>query len=245
MASSDAPARRRILIIGDSLSAPRLTVKYRDTWVCRIKNAMPEDDFIVLVDGGRTSKFLAINPIACSDGKIKYDPYPLEIFEPSIVILNIGLVDCAPRLFGRMEGYFVERMPKGLRDGLIFLAKRFRTRTDRRAYVGPEEFESNVRQFLERSRNIKIDRFIIIGIATPDARALVKNPGLAAAAEKYNEIYKRLSEQFNFVTFFSPCHPKESISELYLEDGYHLSCSGHSVVGNAIAAILKDQQVIT
>ncbi len=234
--------RRRILIIGDSTASPRLTVKYRDTWACKLKNVMPDDDFIVLVDGGRTTKFLAINPTKCPNGTIGYDPYPLEIFEPNVIILNIGIVDCAPRLFSRRESYFVDRMPERLRKILIFLAKRLRTRTDLRAYVDPREFEANVRQYLERCRNEKIEHFIIIGIPTPDERTLVKNPRLSDAAARYNAIYKRLCMDFNFVTFIDPLHPNESVSSLYLEDGYHLSSYGHSHVYDAIVTVLGKGQ---
>lgn len=228
--------RRRVLVLGDSLAVARLKVKYRDTWICRLKGALPNDDVISLSDGGRMTKYLAINPTKRPDGTIEYDPYSLESFEPGIVILSLGIVDCAPRIFSRKESYFVGKFPAWLREMLIFLAKRLRTRDDRRAYVSPGEFEENVRQYLERCRKAGVERVVIVGIATPDSRGLLANPGLASAAARYNDIYRRLCQTFEFATFTDPLRPSEDVSPLYIEDGYHLSPYGHFV---AYEAILK------
>ena len=237
-ASAAASERRRVLIVGDSTAAPRPKVKYRDTWEYHLKETLPNQDVIALVSRGRTTDFLGLNPTRRPDGTVDYDHYSLESFEPSIVILNLGVVDCAPRLFSLRESFFVDRIPKRFRDALIFAAKRIRTRTDLRAYVGPGKFEGNVRQYFERCRNAGIDRVVVIGIATPDERALASNPGMGEAATRYNDIYKRLCKDFEFATFIDPLHPRESVSPLYLEDGYHLSPHGHSVVYDAIAVAL-------
>lgn len=228
--------RRRMLIVGDSLAAPRLTLKYRDTWVCRLKDVFPDHDIIALVDGGRTTKFLALNPTRNSDGTIEYDRYSLELFEPSIVIISLGIVDCAPRLFSRRESFFVDRIPRRLRTALVVAVKRLRSRATSRAYVSAREFEENVRQYLERCRDLQVDRVIVIGIATPDTRGLSSNAGLGEAAARYNEIYKRLCDEFSFARFVDPLQPREEISPLYVEDGYHLSVQGHAAVYHSVAA---------
>lgn len=238
----DGPAvcAGRALIVGDSLAAPRLRLKYSDTWICSLKAAFPALDFNILVEGGRTTRFLALNPTRMADGRLVHDEYSLEAFEPRVVILNLGIVDCAPRIFSRRESFFVARLPGGVREPLVRMAKRIRPRSDLRAYVPPGEFEENVLQYLDRCRKSNVEKLVIIGIPTPDSRALSNNAGLAEAAVIYNQILVRLCEKFDFSSFIDPLHPSERVSSLYLEDGYHLSKLGHAAVFNAIAPLLEE-----
>ena len=238
MAEPDPHAIRRVLIIGDSNCLPRREGKYRHSWVSLLKQALAGDDIIVLADGSRTTEYLALNPRTRPDGKIDYDPSSLEMFDPAIVILNLGIVDCAPRLFTRNESRVLGLLPTPLRKTAIATARWLRSRTARRVYVHRGAFEHNVRQYLDRCSAVPVEKIIIIGIPSPDARCTRKNPGIRQAVADYNAILARLAAGRPWAVLVDPLHPEQEISELYTEDGYHLSTRGHVIVFEALARAL-------
>jgi acyl-CoA thioesterase I len=229
---------RRVLIIGDSNCLPRRDGKYRDSWVSLLKRAMAGDDLIVLADGSRTTEYLVLNPLVRPDGEIDYDPSSLEMFDPAIVILNLGIVDCAPRLFTRNESRVLSLLPAPLRKTAIATAKLLRGRTPRRVYVPRRAFENHVRQYLDRCAAVPVEKLIFIGIPTPDARCTRKNPAISHAVADYNAILARLAASRPWAVLVDPLHPEQEVSALYTEDGYHLSPRGHVIVYEAIARAL-------
>ncbi len=238
MASVSNRAGRRLLIIGDSTADPRREVQYRDTWICLLKAALPNVDVIPLLDGGRTTDYLCLYPRSRPDGSVEYDPCTLETFEPEIVVLNLGIVDCAPRLFSYRESYFLERMPQRLRGWIIAAAKRVRTRNDKRAYVDAGRFEKNLRQYFERCKVARVERLVVIGILYPDGRAVASNPGLTEAVSRYNAIYRRLCKEYDFAVFVEPLREQQDGSHVFIEDGYHPSAGGHAAIFQSVAQIL-------
>jgi lysophospholipase L1-like esterase len=237
MVSADAAERRRVLVIGDSTTEPRFDLKYRDTWLCRLKDGLAAADVIALVSGGRTTAYLAQATLAPGTAT-PYDPHNLETFEPHTVVLNLGIVDCAPRLFTRGESFVVGKLPGGVRRLVIAAAKRVRGRRISRAYVGKGDFERNVRQYLERCRAVGVKRVVIIAIPTPDMRARARNAGIADAAAQYNQIYGRLCREFDFATLIDPLHAGDGVCLLFIDDGYHPSARGNDAVYEALAAVL-------
>ena len=229
---------RRILIVGDSNCLPRRDVKYRASWIYLLKQSLPGDDFIVLADGGRTTEFLAQNPKVHPDGGIEYDPSSLEIYEPSIVILNLGIVDCAPRMFRKIESQVIGRLPNSLMKLVIAIARKLRRRRLDRTYVSTTAFEANAHQYLDRCVAAGVEHMIIIGIPTADLRGMRKNPLLRQADATSNSIWARLASEIKGAIFLDPLHPAQDISILYEADGYHLSLHGHLVLFRTIAAAL-------
>lgn len=228
----------RVLIVGDSNCLPRREGKYEDSWIYRLKQANPTADFIVLADGSRTTEYLATHPRKRPDGSIEYDPSSLETYDPTVVILNLGIVDCAPRLFSKIESQVISRLPEILRAGIIAAAKRFRRRRVTRVYVSHAAFEANVHQYLARCSASGVKRVIIIGIPTPDSRGVSKNALLPQAVAAYNATWARLASGRAGVTFLDPLHPEQPVSRLYEADGYHLSPYGHGAVFRAIEEAL-------
>ena len=236
---SGRPEPRRVLIVGDSNCLPRRDGKYRGSWVQLLKRTLPDVDFIVLADGSRSTEYLAQNPRVQPDGRIEYDPSSLEMYEPSVVIINLGIVDCAPRLFRKVESQIIGRLPPRLQQAVIALAKRLRRRRVDRTYVSQAAFEANARQYLARCVTAGVDQVIIVGIPTPDARGVRINPLIRQAAAAYNSILARLAAGTKGAIFLDPLHPEQDVSVLYDADGYHLSPHGHAVVFREIATAMR------
>lgn len=235
-------AGSRVLVIGDSNIYPRRGDRYQDMWVARLKRVMSHADFIVLEAGGRTTEFLVLYPQEMADGTIEYSPSSLEAFEPHLVIVQLGIVDCAPRYFRRFESKVIGNLPAVVRKPMIALAKKIRSRRHDRAYVSAPAFEANVSRYLERCERAQVARVILIGIPLPDMRGLGHNPQLKVAVENYNRILARLAAARAKVDFIDPLRPEAAESALYVEDGYHLSPHGHAVVFGAISDVLRPRE---
>tara|TARA_B110001452_G_scaffold119986_1_gene99552 strand:+ start:11406 stop:11687 length:282 start_codon:yes stop_codon:yes gene_type:complete len=88
----------RVLCIGDSTSLPGRSNKYEDTWIFKLKKRYTNWDFITFFKRALTTNVL----IEMGGGDENY-PNPegadcLEHYLPDKVIIQLGIVDCAPRL---------------------------------------------------------------------------------------------------------------------------------------------------
>ena len=83
--------KERILIITDSISMPRMEIKYEETWIYLLKKKFKHLDIIDRPARGATSMRLI------NEGGGGLDL--LEFYLPGIIILQLGLAECAPRLF--------------------------------------------------------------------------------------------------------------------------------------------------
>ncbi|HON16100.1 MAG TPA: hypothetical protein PLA51_06445, partial [Spirochaetota bacterium] len=81
----------KLLIITDSVSMPRPGIPYESTWIYKLKKEFPNLDIIDKAARGSTSMRLV------TEGGGGVDL--LETYMPDIVILQIGITECAPRLF--------------------------------------------------------------------------------------------------------------------------------------------------
>ena len=104
---------KKVIIITDSVGMPRDELKYEDTWIYMLKNTFKNHDFIDKSARGSTTARLV------TEGGSGIDT--LETYNPDIVILQLGITECAPRLFKKpgLEFYIVSRMPAKLRAKYI------------------------------------------------------------------------------------------------------------------------------
>lgn len=88
----------KVLCIGDSTSLPGRSNKYEDTWLFKLKKRHQDWDFITFFQRGITTNILS----EMGGGEENYDnPVGadcLEHYLPDKVIIQLGIVDCAPRL---------------------------------------------------------------------------------------------------------------------------------------------------
>jgi len=94
----------KVLCIGDSLCLPGHLNKYEGTWFCKIKEQFPELDFISFFKRQLTTDIL----VSMGGGESGVDKWLkgadcLEAYLPDVIKLQLGIVDCAPRLFFRKK----------------------------------------------------------------------------------------------------------------------------------------------
>jgi lysophospholipase L1-like esterase len=223
--------RERILIITDSVSMPRLEVKYEETWIYFLKKKFKGLDIIDRPARGATSMRL----IQEGGGGIDL----LELYLPGIIILQFGLAECAPRLFKKngFEKEFINKyLPSRLRKSYIKRIKRTRGRNPQFTDVPLEQFKYNIYNFAERCKAHNI-RLAIIKILRPTELFLKKSPYIKQNIDRYNSVYEQASMDFDNVSIIDPIDMKLDINSLCLDE-LHINSRGHKLFFRAVEKYL-------
>jgi len=123
----------KIMCIGDSMGLPREHVKYEETWVSRIKNEFSKVDFLINCQRSQTTNVL--KSIDC-----------LEYYNPEIVIIQLGIVDCAPRILNRNTLFYkiLSRLPNSIQTKIWGVVKKVKKRSVNTVDVDEKKFEDNL-----------------------------------------------------------------------------------------------------
>tara|TARA_B100000963_G_scaffold266236_1_gene234430 strand:+ start:18760 stop:19422 length:663 start_codon:yes stop_codon:yes gene_type:complete len=140
---------------------------------------------------------------------------------PDFIIIQLGIVDCVPRTFSRIEFSILFRLPKRIRLFLIKILKNIRVQSSKRAYVNPINFKKNISDFCS---DIKSE-IIYVKILSATNLLLLKNKNAGLSINNYNKIIEQLSLQIDNLTFVEI--KKDITTQFTLDDGYHLNDKGH------------------
>lgn len=207
-----------ILFNGDSLGMPREGIAFDQTYYYLLSQIYSGQAHLV-------SNFRRAATTSLLNSKDS-----LEIYQPNIVILQLGIVDCAPRFY-KTNSYLlkvVNRLPEIVKTIFWKTTKVIKKRSIKNADVSLSSFEFNLRSYLVRCEREKVERCIIILIQKPGTNMLLKNPNLLDSIGLYNERIIKCALEFNFVKCIDPL--RESTDDDYVEDGYHLKSSGFNRV---------------
>lgn len=209
--------RPKVLIITDSIGFPRPApdnVVYEETYIKLLKNKFPDFDIIHCGRGGAT-----INEL--------YDQsvYYLSL-QPTLVFVQSGIVDCAPRAFSRSEEYFLPRIPF-FGGHLHRVMRRYgrAIRNRRRIVWTPlSEFENFVDKFRKEFSTI-----YFLGIISAHDEFEKKSNGIQKNIEKYNKILKK----GNFIDMSDVNYPVEILPDLH-----HPNDLGHRKIFEKLSEII-------
>lgn len=229
----------KVLIIGDSLSLPGHTNSYEETWPCLLKKTFRSLDFISILRRGITSEILV------TEGGDGSEQFPmgsdcLEHFRPDIVILQLGIVDCAPRLFSRnsLISKLINRLPRPLSKSVLTIIKSNRQRTSKRSYVDLDTFSKNFENYLSRCVLQSVVKVIAIAIVFPGQDMIRKNPTIIEAVHAYNDVLNSLAKRFEFFEVINPLSESNALKDIY-SDGYHPNSKGNELVFHSLTETLK------
>lgn len=210
--------RPQVLLLTDSLGFPRAEpefVAYEQSWVALLREAFPQCDVVHQGRGGATIRDL-FNHSAYYHGTMK----------PDLVLIQSGIVDCAPRTLTLVEQQVVTRLPL-LSRPLGALVKRY-SRQLRRwrgiTYTPLAQFEHFVERF-----EAQFPQTCWIGIlpASPGYEAQVQ--GITRNVARYNDVLRR--RRWIDTSAFTP--------EDIMSDFHHLSARGHRRLADAIAPAIE------
>lgn len=216
---------KTVLCNGDSLGMPRDNVKFESTWFYKLSNKLSKDHFYFVNNFKRANTTNSL-----------YSRDSLENYSPKIVIVQLGIVDCAPRLYNSnsMLIKIVNRLPFILKNIFWKFSKLVKQRSIKNADVNIYCFEENLNNFLTRCQNIDVEKCILIKIGIPGSMMIKKNPEIIRAINLYNDVYDKVENIFHFVKVVNPL--VDGHDDLYVDDGYHLNEKGFTRVHESLIA---------
>jgi lysophospholipase L1-like esterase len=218
----------RILCIADSLALPRPEISYEFTWPALLKKAFPKIDFVNILRRDLTTNVF-------SEG---WEGDSLEFYKPDIVILQIGIVDCAPRYFKKRSllTKFIRIMPDSFQKRFWSFIKKYKNRNIENSDVPIDRFKNNLENYFNRCITSNVRKVIIIKICTPGLQMVSRNNGITEAVKQYNNIYDDMALKYPILKIVNPLFSGDD--ELYV-DGYHPNKKGNEMVYKCITDILE------
>ena len=224
----------KITVLADSLGLPRDDVGDTDFFGVT---------YTYLLDKSLRQRFGADAPFVIERGMrrrtIEYvlDEWneEVELKKPDILIIHVGVVDCAPRVFLRREHSFVAGLRFGwLRDRILKLAHDHRRRivqTRRKVYVPLPRFERLVNEVVERAERDQIRLLLFINIISPPDVVEERSPGFQKNVELYNQVLSNQARHphVKVIDLNSIVHSEGGTSSLTV-DGIHLNERGHQLL---------------
>lgn len=214
-----------VLCIGDSCGLPRPELPYIDTWPSLLVNKFPQIEFVNLCKRSNTTSFLFENKDA------------LEYYSPNKIILQLGIVDCAPRYLrnSRVLYKIVQRLPAIFQKYFWLYWKSTHKRSPKQAYTTISEFRYNLKNYIERCATQNVESVILIKIATPTEEMIKSNPLIKDSVKLYNRVYEQLESEYPFVITINPL---SGDAILCFNDGYHPNIEGNKRIFSELAYIL-------
>lgn len=207
----------KLLLITDSLGLPRNTpelVKYNETWCGILSNEF--DIHQCSIGGGTISKLLS---------QLEY----LKMYEPDRIIIQSGIVDCAPRALSEVENYLLNKYKltsKLLRWGSGRLIPLLRKRG--KTYTSIDKFQRAVKRFKSEFG----EKLYWIGIVPPSKDYEKKIPGISKNILAYNQLLKKeLGHNLIDITRLK--------SDCIMPDFIHLNTRGNRCLAEQIIARIK------
>ncbi len=225
------PEKRKVLIVSDSHGMPRADLPYEDTWIFRIKEFFPCYDFIDRPASGSTT----VRLVTEGGGGVTL----LERYRPDTVILQMGLAECAPRLFRKkgIEHYFITRVLNAYwRNKYIGFVRRRRVRNPEITYVPPEQFRANLENYFSRAEALNASVIIIL-IGKPSSLLVRKSPHVKKNIDLYNSIYRETARRYRNVQCIDPLNGDIDIDSIALDD-IHINHIGSAIIAEALKKIL-------
>jgi lysophospholipase L1-like esterase len=225
----------KIVVMADSLAMARegeTNVAYEDTYPC-------------LLDQWLRQRFGSQAPMVIERGMrrrtIEYvldEWYELvELRKADVVVIHVGIVDCAPRVFLRRERQFVENLrPSFVREfvlGNVHKHRRAIVNMRKKVYVPPDRFTALVAQVTAKAS--KLRSLVFVNIITPPVEMNERSPGFIKNVGVYNEILKAQADTngVHLIDLDSMIKNAGGVEQLTV-DGIHINQAGHKMLAKEI-----------
>lgn len=232
----------KIALYGDSLAMPRKAiVKYHERYIYLIqewisKNKSPE--YIELKDKAKGSVTI-LDMLEQYEHDSGYFEFPADV-----LILQSGVVDCAPRPVAQETREKISRMPSFIRKMAIKYLHKNRSKIlqkgNAHVRVERELFYNSVKQFLQRALK-DYKRIYVINICPTNEKTEQHSPGFTANINEYNALLKKAIEETGSKNVFLVDVNKfinerfKNIDDYILkEDGHHLTPLGNKIIAEEI-----------
>src|ERR1044072_1723463 len=232
----------KISILADSLELPREDVGSDD---------LLEVPYPFLLDQSLGARFGSAAPVIFERGMRRRtiecvidDWYEqVELKKPEIVVVHVGIVDCAPRVFLRREGAFVANIRfSPLRNRILKFTHDHRRRIvefRRKVYVPLHRFEPLGQTVVQRPRETGVQSLVFINIIRPPDSVEERSPGFQNNVIAYNRVLQEQTKHA-FVTLVDLNRIVQDAggTEKLTVDGIHLNERGHVLLAEQLEQLL-------
>jgi lysophospholipase L1-like esterase len=238
----DEAGGMKISILADSLALPREDVGNHDKF---------EVTYPYLLDQSLRRRFGSQAPVVMERGMrrrtIEYvlDDWneQVELKSPEVVIVHVGVVDCAPRVFLRREHTFVSRIRfTPLREGILRFAHNHRRTIilkRPRVYVPLWRFEKHVVEVVQRAQRDNVRLLVFINIISPPDSVEERSPGFQRNVILYNQVLSKQTEHAHVALLdLNAILNREGGSQSLTVDGIHLNEQGHQLIAQELEKLV-------
>jgi len=218
----------RILLVTDSLGLPREDVAIDKTWTYLFIKKYKEHHEI----------FTFLRRSLTTDLIISMRKDIFEFFNPDMVIIQVGIVDCTRRALPKLGTAILSHLPfsevirKFISKNHYFLTKLYELH-----YVKPDRFRRNVKLINSyANKNMKI---IYLKIAEPGEYISDKVYNIKKDIDFYNSILLEESECNENVFLIDPYKNKRVEEFISKKDGHHLNELGNKLVFNELVVFFE------
>lgn len=237
---------RRVVALADSLALPRDEggdrVRWEETWPRVLQRqladcGMSDDEVINCATRARTATTLNGHDFQ----------EHVRFKRPDVIVLQIGIVDCAPRIFSSREKRLLAAMPAAVRRSIV------RWRAARRAAITardplrkvvtpPAVFASSLTHFASAVAALPWPlHIVVLPILSNRPVMEAKSPGHGSNVDRYNALLRDFCSDARAIWVA----PEAVISgpgtaAAFCADGYHLTAAGQRRVAETLFAALCD-----
>jgi hypothetical protein len=165
----------------------------------------------------------------------------IECCRPTYIIIQIGIVDCAPRIISKQEKRLFNRFffPRFIKDFIINKRKKNKQNILKKGpllkvYVNPVDFKNNIVEFIDKIRNLYSNSKIILLPILGDYKYLSTiSFGYSENIKIYNDLLSEIALKKN-TEYLSELITHMNKSIFYTSDGYHLNTNGNKEIAQKI-----------
>lgn len=212
------------------MALPTDELMYDDTWIYILSRSTDELEIVDKCVRARSVRTL-IHGGPKGEAKNLY-----EWYNPDIILLHLGLTDCAPRLIrhGSKIEWFINHSP--FANVIYNYIRKYRGRRAENADVPLNDFKDSIEQYVKKVHPVPVG---IIKIAEVTKFALAKSPFFNIQIRKYNKVIDDIASAYDNVTVIES-FDGSNIS-LYQSDGMHFSACGQQNIFKNIRSYLFNE----
>lgn len=215
---------KRIVIIGDSLAMPRYEVPLEETYPYLLNKVWKNCEIIVRNRRANTTKSQVSSQNILDD---------IIFLKPQIVIIHLGIVDCAPRLFTKIEQLILSKL-KWVNKFIISFFSKYRfffTKINPKVYVNKKEFHKYSLKLIQECKKNGVENILVLNICDTTSENKKKSFNFENIICEYNNILNNVIKEENVLLIDINSIIKE---DMLLTDGIHLNQIGHKKILEAI-----------
>jgi acyl-CoA thioesterase I len=215
---------QRIVLLGDSLGMPTGSeeIEYEDTYPYLLKIDLKH--FEIISRHRRTndtSKQLSSQRI--------FDD--IEMLKPDVLVVHLGIVDCAPRVFSRFQNAIFSMLPVIVVRNILRIISHFRyniTKLNNKTYVKKDKFKINIEKFIDISNEMGM-QLLFIEILMTSQKNDNRSYNFKNNIIEYNKIIEAASSSGNVGLV------KYDTKDFLLKDGIHINKEGNKFLAHKIS----------